>query len=743
MLGLGLALTTQRGRLLTGGATPPPWEGASAYADIPTALAAVDDGAYFLEPAGDYHFAYERSGSAAVFRAPYASSAEAQASEAGIATARAAYTAAGAPTDGNLMLTATATRYGGRLVQNVNAGAAPTLNALAFLFPRDEEGNILPARTVSGTTDPLGGGQAVRLSFGSDVSELELVNVADHTWSGDFAVYMSVQARVESGADTIEYGSRYSADVTVATLTGTWQEVTATDPSINTNARNLVFSLDRGQTPPAEIDVYGFQCHVHSGPVVLPSLADELASSAAGHAPAAWGIPGAILNDADGWVTPGAAPQVALMPLHRPTLDDYTLSVWVDFSKADYSANRVSALSFANTPDTDTTELLGFGDLGMTAAGGTYGTPYMEPDLSGTVGRVASYVLGQGPVMLTARVTRVDAATVQVTHFINAVPVHENSNAFAAFEPEFILMGGNDLDRSRYQDALGQVMEDPDRWGDAFFAPRALSDAEVSGLYEGGRGSLNVTGDKMLVMGSFDSLTAFSPAPFWRAMEDASLRPGTHGMLDAIGGSRHGGGADLGGSGNDYNGPERQGLRRRALDAASQHYDAVFWLCMFGTNDLVGGVMDPILGLGWEAGRDVMDGMIARDIASATTSATIQPVLMTIPARGDWYDDWIADGSPSTIAGATTNGSTREVARQLYNADCRANHVARGYPYLLDFDAYAPTGFASMQAVASDALANGDNAYYLSDGIHWSQTGGAELAATVLVPFLAARLAAI
>jgi len=48
-----------------------------------------------------------------------------------------------------------------------------------------------------------------------------------------------------------------------------------------------------------------------------------------------------------------------------------------------------------------------------------------------------------------------------------------------------------------------------------------------------------------------------------------------------------------------------------------------------------------------------------------------------------------------------------------------------------------------MQAAAADAEANGENAHYLSDGIHWSASGGQTLASAVLVPYLQAQLAAL
>jgi hypothetical protein len=129
--------------------------------------------------------------------------------------------------------------------------------------------------------------------------------------------------------------------------------------------------------------------------------------------------------------------------------------------------------------------------------------------------------------------------------------------------------------------------------------------------------------------------------------------------------------------------------------------------------------------------------MIARDVATATNSGRIVPVLLTMPPHGGWCRDWLDDGSPSTIAAASAGDPQRWLASQEYNNNCRTDFAGRGYAHLVDFDAYVPAGFASMQAAALDAFTNGDNSIFLSGGLHFSDAGGAELAANVLTPFLA------
>lgn len=734
---------------VTLGYTVPP--GTYQAMTVTDGLANVAEGESFVESQGLYDFAYTRVGDAARFEAPYAGSSAAQSWEAGIAAAQGAYVAAGVPQDGMLLMSATASRYGGRLVENVFADTAPTLNGIDFLYPRDEEGNQTPARSLSAAPDPLGGTQAVRLTYGSASHGFELVKYADHPgWTTPLDVTMALQVRLISGSADIGLGTadRAAQSFTTVTPTSSWQSLETTLTGFDHSAPQQDISLlpPSGAAVPLIIDAYGFQCHVHSGPIVLPSLEADLASAEAGHAPASLGRPGSFANDADGWVSPVSDPQVAISQLGREAYDDYTLAVWVDFSKTDY-ANRthISAMSFLNMLGSGHDDVPGHGTLGMAGAySAGYGRLHMEPGLSNIETRVPSYVLGQGPVHLAMTVNQFSGETRSVTAYINGVPVTVSNQTVPDFVPEFLALGGNNFDRSRHQRVMGRVMEAPDRWGDGFFAPRALSGAEIASLYQAGRASLKVTEQrKMLVMGSFDSLTANTQSPFWKASADTSLRPGTHIMLDAVGGSRHDGGDDLAGAVlGGYNHAARQSLRRDALNRGSMHYDGLIWLCAFGTNDMVTGVMDPVSG-SWEAGRDIIDAMIARDIATASAPERITPVLTTMAPRGWWYNAWVHDGAPTTVAAATTDNAKREIARQLYNADCRANYAARGYGALVDLDAYVPSGFASLQAAAFDAAVNGENAVFQSDGIHFSDAGGDAIAADLLVPFLSGQLAAL
>jgi len=234
------------------------------------------------------------------------------------------------------------------------------------------------------------------------------------------------------------------------------------------------------------------------------------------------------------------------------------------------------------------------------------------------------------------------------------------------------------------------------------------------------------------------SNTNFSPTPTGRAVvtvvgtESArTFRVYVNGTLnltlvntgsrwfDANGGSRY---ADPPGI-NNYTTEPRYADRRAAIKYGAKHYQEVYWLCMYGTNDLVGGVMDPYTST-WQAGRDIIDAMILDDKSAADMAdrSKVKLTLMTIPPRGDWLD-------PST---------NEETARLAYNADCVANYASRGYDFRLDIAAYTPDGFASFEACAIDAKGVG-NSIFNSGAVHFTSSGGIEIATNVHTPFLNTR----
>lgn len=417
------------------------------------------------------------------------------------------------------------------------------------------------------------------------------------------------------------------------------------------------------------------------------------------------------------------------MPVDLTGATGWTLSCWLDVSGQSYGSYALGAV-LGLADDTAVASDLDKGALGMVGNGAHKGRLYSQPSHDRNASLCPSHVLGQGPVHLAIRIDQVSGDDRTVTPFINGVPMYATAETVTLPIASAILGGEMDI---------AGALEAPNRYANVRFEATAQSDAQIAARYLEERTSLNVHAPEMLVVGSFDGLTASPIGPFWAAIGDAKLRPGAHAMQDALAGSKHGDGSDLAGTGSNYNSPGRQGLRRRVLDSGSKHYSKVLWLCMFGTNDLVAGVMDPNTA-DWMSGRDIIDTMIAADIALSSNPAIISPVLMTIPPNGAWHADWIANGSPTTVASATTIASKREIARQLYNQDCRVNRAARGYDDLIDYDAYVPNGFGTMQAAANDAFANGENSLFLSDGFRWSQAGGAEISANVLVPYLEAQL---
>lgn len=699
------------------------------FATVDAGIAAVADGVLFTVPqTGGYHFRYARVGAAAEFQRPDPVSATALAWEDEIDARVAAY--ASAPQDGKLLLTSTGKRWGGRLIENVWSNDAPTLNLVdAIISMRDEDGGTTPALTVSTAVDPLGNTEATRLEFAS-VATFSYVDQADYPGWVD-ALTITMAARIKTATDTpggpgdvgIGSSARTAGAYTAITPTASWQTVNESFTGYDTSAAYDLSLLPVLTTPtyPFAIDTYGIQVYADTGPVVLPDMAAERASVMAGHAKAAAGHPGALQVDGDGWVTPNTNVPNAVMPLGRPTLTEYTLAGWVDFQTDDYAGAYATAVHFANTRDTGSTTIPNLGALGMDTNSTRYGRVYAQPGYSTFASRAPTNLLNQGPVHLAVRVQTTSGDTKQVTPYLNGVPLFEVADTIAAFEPEALLLGGTTNARTRYQSGT-TTMVSPDRWADPAFYDRALTEEEISSLYMAGQPFLAPSQKKMLVIGSFDSLTAFTPAPFWQSAFDETLRPGTHFFLDAWGGSAYNKA-----QATDYNNATRQGLRRRALELSARHFDRVVWVCCYGRNDLVGGVMDPNTTT-WQAGRDTIDGMIFEDIASVNASYRdrIRPILCTIPPAGDWAEP-----------GATSTETARETARLAYNADCLANYEARGYVSVVNWEDYIPSGFASLQEAFIDGFVNGANTIADLDGIHWAATGGIEAAAAVLTPALA------
>jgi hypothetical protein len=261
------------------------------------------------------------------------------------------------------------------------------------------------------------------------------------------------------------------------------------------------------------------------------------------------------------------------------SLTDWSLTGWLEVSRED-ATTFVLACALGASGDTGLADDYARGSLGMDANVSRYGRLYGQPGSSNITGETPGYLLGQGMTHLAMTVEQVSGDTRRITFYVNGVPVMDHEITAAAPTADVLHIGAS---------GLTGAISGTDKVANCAFHRSALTDAEVSALYLSERAALGVAQPDTLVIGSFDSLTAFSQAPFWKAAADASLRPGTHFALEGRGGSFHGGGADLTGSmANYYNSPERQGLRRRTLDYGSRHYGRVVWLCMYGTNDMGG-----------------------------------------------------------------------------------------------------------------------------------------------------------
>lgn len=701
---------------------------ASVFQTVSAGIAGVTDGQVFYVPEiGGYHFKFARAGTAAEFIGYAMLSSSAVLIDNAIKLVSGHYS--DAPSDATILVPATAARSGGRTIENINATAAPTLNMISAFYPRDEEGNTTPARTVDADIDPLGNGQAVRLSYASTSNSFELYNRSSMlAFPVGWDVTLSARVKLQSGVSDLGLGSssRTAGSYFEITPDGDWEEVTGVvaDYSAATWDLTLIPTNAGGETLPLVVDAYGFFMGGASGPLTVPSLTDMRAEEMAGHAKATLAISGAIPVDTDGFVTPNGLFTNAVIPLMRQEHSSYTMGVWVDFTKADYSGAYAAALAFGNTPDTGTSTLFNSGALGMDTNSTRYGRIHMTPSYSDVVARCPTSLLNQGPTHLALRVTRGVGTAVSSELFLNGVPTFVAAETVAAFFPEVAFLGGYDGGRTRVQDGPTR-MQAPDRVGDAVLIDRALTDAEISSIVTAGRLGVGDTAiSRNLFIGSFDSLTAFSAAPFMQLWETTGIPTGSHFALDAVGGSRYGSGAS-----NAYDNADRQGLRRRMLSQGVQHFDSVNWLCQYGTNDLVSsGAMDPNSGT-WEAGRTTIDAMIAADIASVPSAdrGKIRPILITIPAHGGWI-----------APGASAANAARDVARLAYNQDCRDNFASRGYAALLDVASYVPPSFASLELAAIDAFENGENDVYQLDGIHWSDSGGVDVADDLYAPFIAA-----
>lgn len=701
-----------------------------SYGTVALGLAGVADGEQFRVDQGVYDFIYTRQGSVARFDEARATTTAALAQEAIIAAEKAAFVDAGVPTDGKRILASTIPKTGGRMALNVNSNQVFTLNAVDALYSRDEEGNTTPTRTISTNVDPLGNYEAMNLNFTSTAHNLEQLNQTDADGLGTAAYTITGSHWQRHATDTSVLGlgstSRTASNYSNAALTATWTQITSVFSASydSTTGYDLGLVPGSGTTVPFDAEVYGVFLGIDSGGLVVPSNAELKAELDAGHARHAFGYPGALTVDSENWCTMGGTFNFSLLfPIGKADLDAYSLDALFEMTNSGAGSSFTQIAGFLNTPETSTTGLPYDGQIAMDAAGSRL--LYTNPNLADLVADGPPPVLGNGPMHVAVTMERDGATTnAECITWCWGVPITVSTeNMPDPFEPEHVIIGGQELNRSRASQS-DRSMKTGDRWKTVGFVDRARADVEQANVVDGIRTMLGSDMPNLTsIMGSFDSLTAFSSAPFMQLADQAALLGGLITVLDAVGGSSYG--ATTG-----YNDPTRQALRRRQLQAMSRNHDLPIWMCNFGTNDLVSSVMDPTDSDGWLIGSRTIDASNAADVATVDSAyrSKLKLLLTTIPPRGDWA---AGDADASDIA--------RETARLAYNDDCRANYLSRGYDYLLDWeDGSYVGGFASLQAAAIDAYTNGDNTIFQGDGVHWSTVGGPGACAATVVPAIQA-----
>lgn len=706
------------------------------FASIAEGIAGVADGEQFVvaQTHGVYHNLYTRNGSLATFNTVLPISGAATSLLAAITAEEAIEASYSFPAVDFYWRTRTAAKWDYRLVENVNAATGPTLNMLpTFLTPRDEDGGAGttgPGYTMwPAVNDPLSNQEAIQIDFDSTADNFDFVDRSGTpSQLARMVTPLDLKLRVRvlqsTGTDTVRFGysSNAAGKYTDSTGDGTWKTIDATVVDYDgTDTGDLTLRPAAAGT--YTVYAYGPQIYDERGATDFPSLADERTAILAGHAKAPFAYPGALEVDSAGWFTPVAGSETIVAPLGRGNTSEWTMACWVDMTlpAASYSGSYAMAMAFARQKDDSNIQLNG--SLGMDVS--PYGVMYGEPGQSALALRAVGPIYEQGPVHLAVTCERIDSSTVDRKFYLNGVSIATSGTSITAesvsdFTPEFLVIGGYDAGYATRQDGTGKFLPG-DKIKNPIFTRQALTSDEISAIFLAQREAFSVnTNHKILVVGSFDSNTQNSYGPFYKASEHAYANPGVFFYNEAVGGSKYGSGTDAG----NYIGAERQPRRIEALKNAVKHYDRVLWLCQYGTNDLVSGVMDPDPGGdGWQDGRDLIDAMIFADIAAADPLNTgkIKPVLLTVQPNASLSAD-------------------REIARLAYNQDCRDNWASRGYYALLDVADHTTTGFADLEAAAADAVANGTNAYFQGDGIHWSDAGGQEIADTFQIPFIETEL---
>lgn len=692
------------------------------YATVAAGVAATSAGQIFdVAPVvGLFHYRYLRSGASdATFVGMVALTPAAQTVRDALLASKSPYLVPPLPaTVTHLWDTSTAKKWDQRLIENVVSNVAPTLNLVPDPFnPLDEQGDATPTRSANDATvtDPLGNHNAIVLGYTAQLQSFGYFIRANspNLPSDDYrqSVYL-MQADATTG--TMRIGAFNTVgEYTTLAVSGTWTAVARTSTGYSPAAAfDLGLTTHTGTTT-FNVAAYNLQMYDSRAGTILPTNAQELAASQAGHLKAPSAFTGAVPLDSFGWVKDASG---------------------FDNLYADFMGTSVSELSFGCVIDVQTnpattnaivmtvgphlaTGITGVtrGQIGITKD--TY-RMYANPALAALVARSTDVLLNQGPVHIA-----ITMKASQITPYINGVPqvmdtTSSTAIAWAAFDLYRIAIGAYDNLKKRRQ--ANNIFADPMayHW---VAKGKCLTDGEMAATHRHIAARARMAGKplgahKLCLIGCGDSLTAFSESPFWPMNTSALLKPGVHTVLDANGGSRYITGATN--SDNAYNAPARQAFRRRMMVAGlAAGYDEVIVPWQYGTNDVASpGVMDAPNT--WQQGRDIIDAMIMADKAACDDgTGRLKTAIVTIP--------------PNASASAD-----RQTRMDEYNAATLTDYAARGYDYMLPLHQWVPAGFASFYAASLDAFTTGlDNSVFLGGGVHYSATGGQSAATDVFVPF--------
>lgn len=692
------------------------------YADPDTGYAAVAEGERFVVPQayGDGHYVFQRVGPDAVFDGVTAITQEAREVAAAMA-----HLALNAPQDLTHNIFFAGSRlWDGRLAPNLAAlGTPPTLNMCAApVSVRDEQGDTNPPLTqwVSGVTDPDGNSDvAFRCAPTSTAHLLATTNLSTLGGAPSGTVRLRMSLKSELSTELMSVGRRnITSEYEEKALSTSWAEWNAAFTFPNTAGVQPGASA----TLPFEFDGAVIQLYDDvSG--AIPSRAEEIAASAAGHAKPAVAHRGAIHLDATGTykIDEPTVDQSRSLAIEVSSIDltgELTFAAQVDQAALSGQAYE-GILTLTRQPGSASNYL----DAGLHLDGLT-GELRHNPVFSELAGRSPNVATGNGPVHVAMTVKDNGDGTFHVVPYINGVRLLTSTESMARDKVDILVMGAMGIQYSAHQSNQGAIQ----KLASCVVADRALSGNEVADLFKATQEAISITGGATVnrrffsIYGADSNTQSETYSPMWSLQRSTGWAYKS--MLDAVGGSKYGTGAF-----NAYDNPERQALRRGAIgDAVRGGHEIVPVHWQYGVNDIEGGVMDPAND--GAAGAVAIDAMILADALSVDPALShVRNILYTCPPKATW-----------------AQGSAEETVREAHNANRRANSTLiegliyrydgdEGH-YMCDLDALdvSAYGFVDLEAAARDALANGANALYQADGIHFTPTLADEIRDQILIP---------